>query len=75
MHEYIKGLDGKPLPLEHEFELKLAKQILKFSDCLLSVLNTMLLNKICDYVYTLATVFSEFYGVCYVIHKQADGTF
>ncbi|KAL3085143.1 hypothetical protein niasHS_010212 [Heterodera schachtii] len=55
--------------LDHPREVKLAKQILKFSDVLLSVLESLQLNKICDYVYELATVFHDFYGECYVVSK------
>lgn len=71
--DYVKSLGDVPLPLEHERELKLAKQILKFSDCVLSVLHTLQLHKLCDYTYNLATIFHDFYGECYVVHKTADG--
>ncbi|KAL3117629.1 hypothetical protein niasHT_003288 [Heterodera trifolii] len=70
INSFINGLpsdDG--VLLDHPREVQLAKQILKFSDVLLSVLKSLQLNKICDYVYELATVFHDFYGECYVVSK------
>uniref|UniRef100_A0A914HD92 arginine--tRNA ligase n=1 Tax=Globodera rostochiensis TaxID=31243 RepID=A0A914HD92_GLORO len=66
---YIKGLTSDGVPLDHPREIKLAKQILKFSDVLLSVIEGLQLNKICDYVYELATMFHDFYKDCYVVSK------
>ena len=71
--EYVRSLPDGVLPLSHEREFKLAKQILKFSDCLLNVLEALQLHKLCDYVYALATTFHDFYKECYVINKNADG--
>ncbi|KAH7703811.1 arginyl aa-tRNA synthetase protein 1 b [Aphelenchoides avenae] len=72
--EYVRSLPDGVLPLSHEREFKLAKQILKFSDCLLNVLEALQLHKLCDYIYALATTFHDFYKECYVINKNADGT-
>jgi len=69
---YVHGLNGGPLPLDHERELKLAKHLLKFSDCLLSVLENLQIHKICDYVYELATLFHDFYKECYVVSKLSS---
>ncbi|KAF1567423.1 UNVERIFIED_CONTAM: putative arginine--tRNA ligase, cytoplasmic, partial [Eudyptes robustus] len=71
--EYVSNLPGQVLPLEHEREFKLAKQLLKFSDTLLLVLESLQLHKLCDYVYNLATVFHDFYKDCYVINKSKTG--
>ncbi|EGT52019.1 CBN-RARS-1 protein [Caenorhabditis brenneri] len=60
------------LPLNHPAELKLAKQLLKLSDCILQVLDSLMLHQMCDYVYQLATLFHDFYNECYVIEKK-DG--
>ncbi|KHJ49273.1 arginine--tRNA ligase [Trichuris suis] len=59
--------------LSHEKEWKLAKTILKFPDVLSVVLDTLLPNYICDYLFTLASVFTEFYDNCYCIEKNAEG--
>ncbi|CAB3403496.1 unnamed protein product [Caenorhabditis bovis] len=60
------------LPFEHPAEIKLGKQILKLSDCIIQVVDTLMLHQLCDYVYTLATQFHDFYTECYVIDKQGD---
>ncbi|VDN54958.1 unnamed protein product [Dracunculus medinensis] len=70
--EYIKQLPSG-LPFQHEAEIKLAKTILKFSDCILAVLDSLMLHQICDFAYRLATTFHDFYNECYVIHKESDG--
>lgn len=71
--DYAQNLPEGALPLEHEAEYKLAKTILKFSDCILTVLDTLFLHQVCDYVYSLATTFHDFYNDCYVIHKDREG--
>ncbi|UMM23571.1 hypothetical protein L5515_004230 [Caenorhabditis briggsae] len=58
------------LPLNHPAELKLAKQLLKLSDCVLLVLDSLMLHQMCDYVYNLATLFHDFYNECYVIERK-----
>uniref|UniRef100_A0A0N4ZVB6 Probable arginine--tRNA ligase, cytoplasmic n=1 Tax=Parastrongyloides trichosuri TaxID=131310 RepID=A0A0N4ZVB6_PARTI len=73
LEKYIENLQDGSVPLEHPAEFKLAKHILKFSDTLLSALDTLLIHQICDYVYELATTFHDFYNVCYVIQKDRDG--
>jgi arginyl-tRNA synthetase len=72
--DYVKNLSDGILPLDNEREFKLAKQILKFSDCVLNVLENLQLHKLCDYLYALCTTFSEFYKNCYVIDNKADAT-
>ncbi|VDM50881.1 unnamed protein product [Toxocara canis] len=71
--EYAEKLPDGDLPLEHDAEYKLAKTILKFSDCILMVLDSLFLHQLCDYVYSLATTFHDFYNDCYVIHKDREG--
>jgi arginyl-tRNA synthetase len=60
------------LPFDQDAELKLAKQLLRFSDVILLVLETLHLHKLCDYVYHLATVFSDFYKTCYVMNTNKE---
>lgn len=66
-------LNENILPLDHPREFSLSKHILKFSDCILEVVQELYLHKICDYIYKLATLFSDFYNECYVVHKLEDG--
>uniref|UniRef100_A0A5S6QG71 Probable arginine--tRNA ligase, cytoplasmic n=1 Tax=Trichuris muris TaxID=70415 RepID=A0A5S6QG71_TRIMR len=61
------------ITLSHGKEWKLAKTIIKFPDVLSIVLETLLPNYICDYLFTLASVFTEFYDSCYCIEKNAEG--
>jgi arginyl-tRNA synthetase len=56
--------------LDDTKEWKLAKYILKFPDIIIKVLKDFLLHSICDYIYELATVFTEFYDSCYCIEKD-----
>ncbi|KAL4001997.1 arginine--tRNA ligase [Acanthocheilonema viteae] len=73
IRNYLSSLPNGVLPLEHKSEFKLAKTILKFTDCILNTLDNFLLHQLCDYVYSLATVFHDFYNECYVIQKDLDG--
>ncbi|KAK0417930.1 hypothetical protein QR680_013285 [Steinernema hermaphroditum] len=70
---YVAGLEEGTLPLTDEREIALAKHILKFSDCLLAVLDSLQPHQLCDYLYNLATSFHDFYTTCYVIHRDNDG--
>ncbi|KAI6197458.1 putative arginine--tRNA ligase, cytoplasmic [Aphelenchoides besseyi] len=72
--EYVNQLTDSILPLDHPAELKLAKQLLRLSDVLITVLESLQLHKLCDYVYTLATMFHDFYKECYVVSTQPDGS-
>jgi len=56
--------------LEDPKEWKLAKFILRFSEIIIKALNDLLLHSICDYMYELATTFTEFYDTCYCIEKD-----
>ncbi len=62
-----------PLDLSDPSEIKLAKTILKFPDVILSVLDSLRLHVLCDFMYELATAFSDFYGLCYCIEKDKEG--
>ncbi|KAF1761728.1 hypothetical protein GCK72_009984 [Caenorhabditis remanei] len=70
LSEYVSNTPV--LPLNHPAELKLAKHLLKLSDCILLVLDSLMLHQVCDYVYQLATLFHDFYNECYVIEKKGD---
>ena len=56
--------------LEDPKEWKLAKFILRFPEIMIKALNDLLLHSICDYMYELATTFTEFYDSCYCIEKD-----
>jgi len=48
---YVKNLN-ESFPIDHSTEFKLAKQILKFSDCILMVLDSLLLNQVGKFIFT-----------------------
>ena len=56
--------------LDDAKEWKLAKYILKFPEIVVKTFNDLLLHSICDYMYELASVFTEFYDTCYCIEKD-----
>lgn len=70
LKEYV---DETPnVPLEHPKELKLAKKLIQFHEVLLSVLDTLFMHQLCDYLYELSGVFTEFYDNCYCIEKERE---
>ncbi|CAG9860921.1 unnamed protein product [Phyllotreta striolata] len=57
------------ISLDHEKEWKLAKVLLRFPDVLLKISKDLFLHPLCEYVYEIATAFTEFYDSCYCIEK------
>ncbi|CAF3689512.1 unnamed protein product [Rotaria sp. Silwood1] len=53
-----------------ERELKLAKCIIKYSDVFTRVLDELLMHGLCEYMYQLATTFTDFYDRCYCVEKD-----
>ncbi|CAF1446983.1 unnamed protein product [Didymodactylos carnosus] len=51
-------------------ENKLARCIVKYSDVYVRVLDDLLMHSLCEYMYQLATTFTEFYDNCYCIEKD-----
>lgn len=62
------------LKLDHPREIKLAKTILNFTDVIVEIVDNLLLHSLCQYLYNLSCIFSEFYDQCYVIEKIGDET-
>lgn len=60
----------KEIILDHEKEWKLGKCILRFPEILQKILEDLLLHTLCDYLYELATTFTEFYDSCYCVEKD-----
>lgn len=56
--------------LDHEKEWKLGRCILRFPEVLQKILDDLLLHTLCDYIYELATTFTEFYDSCYCVEKD-----
>lgn len=65
-----KAAREEVLILDHEKEWKLGKCILRFPEILQKILEDLLLHTLCDYLYELATTFTEFYDSCYCVEKD-----
>lgn len=63
---------NKEIVIEDPKEIKLSKYITKFPEIIIKTFNDLLLHSICDYMYELATVFTEFYDSCYCIQKDKN---
>lgn len=61
------------ISLEHEKEWKLGKILLRFADVTAKITKDLCLHHLCEYVYEIATIFSEFYDNCYCIEKDSSG--
>ncbi|KAF2895360.1 hypothetical protein ILUMI_10814 [Ignelater luminosus] len=61
------------ISLEHEKEWKLGKVLLRFPDVLSKITKDLCLHHLCEYVYEIATTFTEFYDSCYCIEKDSSG--
>lgn len=65
-----KAAETTEVLLDHEKEWKLGKCILRFPEILQRILDDLLLHTLCDYLYELATTFTEFYDSCYCVEKD-----
>lgn len=65
-----KAAETTELVLDHEKEWKLGKCILRFPEILQKILDDLLLHTLCDFLYELATTFTEFYDSCYCVEKD-----
>ena len=50
--------------LSHEKELKLGKLLLRLPEVLLKMYDDLMLHSLCEFMYDVATTFTEFYDVC-----------
>ncbi|XP_051537235.1 arginine--tRNA ligase, cytoplasmic [Myxocyprinus asiaticus] len=65
-----KAAETTEVILDHEKEWKLGKCILRFPEILQKITDDLLLHTLCDYLYELATTFTEFYDSCYCVEKD-----
>ncbi|XP_073979535.1 arginine--tRNA ligase-like protein isoform X1 [Rhodnius prolixus] len=56
--------------VEHEKEWNLAKILLRFNEELKKIVNDLHCHHLCEFLYDIATAFTEFYGACYCIEKD-----
>ena len=59
--------------LEHEKELKLAKLLLRFPETIVKIADDLFLHTLCEFMYEVATTFTEFYDTCYCTEKNKAG--
>ncbi|XP_033111883.1 arginine--tRNA ligase, cytoplasmic-like [Anneissia japonica] len=68
--ELTKAAKTTPIVLEHEKEWKLAKCLARFPEVITKILDDLLLHSLCDFLYEIATTFTEFYDNCYCVEKD-----
>ncbi|VUZ44461.1 unnamed protein product [Hymenolepis diminuta] len=56
--------------LEHPAELKLGKTLCRLPEILIKLEDDLFFHKLCDYLYGLSCVFTEFYDACYCIETE-----
>uniref|UniRef100_A0A8C4QQ81 Arginine--tRNA ligase, cytoplasmic n=1 Tax=Eptatretus burgeri TaxID=7764 RepID=A0A8C4QQ81_EPTBU len=56
--------------LDHKKELKLATAILRFPEVIEKLIAELLPHTLCDFLYEMATTFTEFYDACYCVEKD-----
>ncbi|XP_068187076.1 arginine--tRNA ligase, cytoplasmic [Antennarius striatus] len=59
-----------PVLLDHDKEWKLGRCVLRFPEILDKIRDDLLLHSLCDYLYELASTFTEFYDSCYCVEKD-----
>ena len=58
--------------LSHAKEMKLAKLLLRFPEVVLKIHSDLYLHTLCEFMYDVATVFTEFYDACYCVEKDKN---
>ncbi|XP_064105491.1 arginine--tRNA ligase, cytoplasmic-like isoform X2 [Macrobrachium nipponense] len=62
-----------PVLLDHEKEWKLARTLLKLPDVLIKITEDLYIHPLCEYLYEVSSVFTEFYDTCYCVEKDQTG--
>ena len=65
--EEVRALPAEALKVTEPTERALALHLLKFQDVAAEALNELAMNRITDYLYELASAFTDFYGECKVV--------
>ncbi|VDM19495.1 unnamed protein product [Hydatigera taeniaeformis] len=58
--------------LEHPAEFKLGKILCRLPEVLYKLEEDLFFHKLCDYLYEVSCVFTEFYDACYCIEREGD---
>jgi arginyl-tRNA synthetase len=68
--EVLKLISTEEITISHPKERDLLVHILKFNDVIEEIFDDLAVNKLPDYVYGLATRFSEFYEECKIVGDE-----
>jgi len=64
---------GLRVSLGHEKELKLGKLLLRLPEVITRMTEDLFMHTLCEYMYEVANVFTEFYEKCYCVEKNSAG--
>jgi len=59
--------------LTHEKELKLGKLLLRLPEIITRMTEDLFMHPLCEFMYEVANVFTEFYEHCYCVEKNSSG--
>nr|CAD7265752.1 unnamed protein product [Timema shepardi] len=71
--QILDAANNLPMSLQHDKEWKLAKALLRFPEVLMKITKDLCLHHLCEFVYDIATSFTEFYDSCYCVEKDSSG--
>ncbi|XP_068223557.1 arginine--tRNA ligase, cytoplasmic-like isoform X1 [Palaemon carinicauda] len=71
--DIISEARKEPVLLEHEKEWKLARTLLKLPDVLVKITEDLYIHPLCEFLYEVSSVFTEFYDTCYCVEKDQTG--
>ncbi|KAK3859583.1 hypothetical protein Pcinc_034319 [Petrolisthes cinctipes] len=71
--EVVSMAQKGTVELDHEKEWKLARTLLKLPDVLIRITDDLYLHPLCEYLYEVSSVFTEFYDNCYCVEKDSSG--
>ena len=65
-------MNSPSITLEHEKEMKLAKLLLRFPEVIWKISEDHYLHTLSEFMYEVATSFTEFYDACYCVEKNRE---
>ncbi|VVD03982.1 unnamed protein product [Leptidea sinapis] len=73
-HETLmEEVNKSGIKLNHEAEWKLGKTLLRFPEVILKVSKDLFLHTLCEYLYEISCMFTEFYDKCYCVERDPAG--
>ncbi|XP_077984935.1 arginine--tRNA ligase, cytoplasmic-like isoform X2 [Glandiceps talaboti] len=65
-----KEAETTPIALDHPKEWKLGKCLLRLPEIVLRIFDELYMHSLCEYLFEVATTFTEFYDNCYCVEKD-----